>query len=161
QRRPRRQDRADGAQLQGDVRRRGQRRRQGREAGAGRLGRAVVGLMPLAASHPLRSRKRPSREVPTMNRLLASVLPAALVLAAPASPARGDALPAKYQEAISKGLDWLARQQFPDGHWEAQGGQYPVAMTGLGGMAFLMEGSTIREGKYQQQIRKAVDWFTR
>jgi hypothetical protein len=28
-------------------------------------------------------------------------------------------------------------------------------------MAFLMEGSTIREGKYQQQIRKAVEWFMR
>ncbi len=95
-----------------------------------------------------------------MNRLLVFVLPAALALAG-AAPARGEELPAKYQEAVTKGLDWLARQQFPDGHWEAQGGQYPVAMTALGGMAFLMEGSTLREGKYQVPIRKAVDWYLR
>ena len=34
-------------------------------------------------------------------------------------------------------------------------------MTGMAGMAFLMEGSTLHEGKYQHQIRKAVDWFIR
>lgn len=96
-----------------------------------------------------------------MNRLLVSFLPAALLLVAATPRACADELPPKYLEAINRGLDWLARQQFPDGHWEAQGGQYPVAMTALGGMAFLMEGSTIREGKYQQPIRKAVDWFLR
>jgi hypothetical protein len=96
-----------------------------------------------------------------MKHVLVFVLPAALLLAG-AGGARGDDLPPKYQEAVYKGLDWLAKQQFPDGHWEAQAGQpYPMAMTGLAGMAFLMEGSTIREGKYQQQIRKAVDWFMR
>ena len=44
----------------------------------------------------------------------------------------------------------------------AQAGQpYPMAMTGLAGMAFLMEGSTVREGKYQAQLRRAVEWFLR
>src|SRR5436305_279961 len=32
-------------------------------------------------------------------------------------------------------------------------------MTALAGMSLLMEGSTIREGKYAEKIRKAVDWF--
>jgi hypothetical protein len=97
-----------------------------------------------------------------MNRALLHVLGAVLMFAAVVpSRACGDELPQKWQEAIGKGLEWLAKQQFPDGHWEAQGGQYPMAMTGLAGMAFLMEGSTIREGKYQQQIRKAVEWFMR
>ena len=32
-------------------------------------------------------------------------------------------------------------------------------MTGLAGMALLMEGSTIREGKYGDNIRRAVDWL--
>jgi len=32
-------------------------------------------------------------------------------------------------------------------------------MTGLAGMALLMEGSTLREGKYSSNLRRAVDWF--
>ena len=96
-----------------------------------------------------------------MNRLLVFVLPAALLLGGAGNQrACAEELPPKYREAVSKGLDWLAKQQMPDGHWEAQAGQpYPMAMTGLAGMAFLMEGSTLREGKYQAQIRRAVDWF--
>src|SRR5207302_8282359 len=34
-----------------------------------------------------------------------------------------------------------------------------TSMTGLAGMCFLMEGSTLREGKYSDQISKAVGWF--
>ena len=45
------------------------------------------------------------------------------------------------------------------GFWAANGDQYPVSMTGLAGMALLMEGSTIREGKYAAHIRKAADWL--
>ena len=41
-----------------------------------------------------------------------------------------------------------------------QGGAYKTAMTALAGMAFLMEGSTLREGRYTDQIKKAVEWFT-
>ncbi len=32
-------------------------------------------------------------------------------------------------------------------------------MTGISGMALLMEGSTIREGKYKDNIRRAADWL--
>ena len=96
-----------------------------------------------------------------MNRSLLFVLPAALLLWSPAGQrAAANELPPKYEEAVTKGLEWLSKQQFADGHWEAQAGQpYPMAMTGLAGMAFLMEGSTLRDGKYQLPIRKAVDWF--
>jgi len=79
-------------------------------------------------------------------------------LALPAG-ARADELPKEYRDCVNKGLDWLAKQQHPDGHWEAGGGQYPLTMTGVSGMAFLMEGSTIREGKYSERIRKAADWI--
>src|SRR5213079_2106497 len=34
-----------------------------------------------------------------------------------------------------------------------------VTMTAISGMAMLMEGSTIREGKYRDHIRRAVDWL--
>src|SRR5438105_1650708 len=75
------------------------------------------------------------------------------------SAARAEDLPADVRAAVDKGLTWLAKNQAPDGHWEANGGAYPTTMTALGGMAILMEGSTIRNGKYSEKIRKAVDWF--
>ncbi|MFN4260331.1 MAG: prenyltransferase/squalene oxidase repeat-containing protein [Gemmataceae bacterium] len=71
----------------------------------------------------------------------------------------GRELEPKYREAVEKGLAWVAETQFADGHWEANNGQYPTAMTALAGMALLMEGSTMREGKYARNIRQAVDWF--
>lgn len=48
------------------------------------------------------------------------------------------------ESAIEKGLEYLKKTQAPDGHWEAQGGQYPTTLTALAGMAFLMEGSTLK-----------------
>jgi hypothetical protein len=74
-------------------------------------------------------------------------------------PARGEEIPEKYKESIKRGLDYLAKTQVKDGHWAANGDHHPVAMTGLAGMALLMEGSTVRDGKYAPQIRKAVDWL--
>jgi squalene cyclase len=65
----------------------------------------------------------------------------------------------RLEESIEKGLEWLKKTQAQDGHWEAQGGQYPTTMTALAGMCFLMEGSTLKEGKYSDQVQKAVQWF--
>ncbi|QJW99442.1 prenyltransferase/squalene oxidase repeat-containing protein [Frigoriglobus tundricola] len=62
--------------------------------------------------------------------------------------------------AVSRGLEWLKKGQARDGHWDVGGGRYSVAMTALAGMCFLMEGSTLREGKYTDQVKKAVDWLT-
>jgi hypothetical protein len=76
-----------------------------------------------------------------------------------ALPARADEIPENVQRAIDKGLDWLDRTQNRDGHFDANGGQYPTTMTALGGMCFLMEGSTLRQGKYSNNIRRAVDWL--
>jgi hypothetical protein len=70
-----------------------------------------------------------------------------------------DEIEPKYRGAINKGLEYLARTQHRDGHWEANGGAYPVTMTSMAGLALLLEGSTIREGKYAYRIRKAVDWL--
>src|SRR6267143_485466 len=73
--------------------------------------------------------------------------------------ARADEIPEKYKEHIKKGLDYLAKTQQKDGHWAANGDHHPVAMTGLAGLAMLMEGSTVRDGKYATNIRKATDWL--
>jgi len=71
---------------------------------------------------------------------------------------RADDIPPDVQKCIDKGLDWLAKTQKADGRWEGNQGQYATAMTGLAGMAMLMEGSTLREGKYAPNIRKAIQW---
>src|SRR5262249_21465447 len=81
------------------------------------------------------------------------------LLALAARSVRADELPENYRTVVNKGLEYLAKQQFKDGHWGANGDNYPVSMTGLAGLAMLMEGSTIREGKYSQNIRKAADWL--
>lgn len=72
---------------------------------------------------------------------------------------KADTVPKKYRNSIKKGLEWLAKEQAKDGSWSANGNQYPVAMTGLAGVAMLMEGSTVRSGKYSKNIRKATDWL--
>lgn len=71
--------------------------------------------------------------------------------AAPLSPAE--------EKVVEKALTWLTRNQHRDGHWEATGGQYPIAMTSLAGMALLMEGSTPAQGKYQDNINRAIDYL--
>jgi hypothetical protein len=66
----------------------------------------------------------------------------------------------KVGESVERGLEWLKRQQAQDGHWEADNGSYRTAMTALAGMCFLMEGSNLRQGKYTDQVVRAVDWLT-
>jgi hypothetical protein len=88
--------------------------------------------------------------------LLVGVLAGALAVV-PA--ARAEELPPKYRPVVERGLEWLVRQQARDGHWETAGGNFHTAMTGMAGMAILMEGSTIREGKYRQNIRRAADYL--
>jgi hypothetical protein len=94
-----------------------------------------------------------------MERFFAVALPAILLAGLRSPFARGEELPPKLQAATNKALEWLAKQQARDGHWEAAGGQFATAMTGIAGMALLMEGSTIREGKYSSNIRRAVDYL--
>lgn len=93
-----------------------------------------------------------------MKKYLAAAFGALAIAWFAALPAPADELPAKYKDSVRKGLDYLKKQQFKDGHWGANGDNYPVSMTGLAGLAMLMEGSNVREGPYSQQIRKAADW---
>jgi hypothetical protein len=95
-----------------------------------------------------------------MKSLIAGSLLGGLVLVGLNSrQVHGDEIPEKYRPTVDKALQYLVKQQFKDGHWGANGDQYPVSMTGLTGIAMLMEGSTIREGKYATNIRRAADWL--
>ena len=70
------------------------------------------------------------------------------------------AVDAQTKEVVTAGLEWLASQQHKAGHWTAQG-RYPTAMTSLAGLAFLCEGSTTTQGRYAENIRRAVDFLSR
>jgi hypothetical protein len=92
----------------------------------------------------------------------ASVFLALLALFFTSVPlARAEDVPEKYRETIRKGLEWVAKTQARDGSWDGNNGQNPVTMTSLGGMVLLMEGSTLREGKYADNLRRAVDWLVK
>ncbi|MCS6978331.1 MAG: terpene cyclase/mutase family protein [Gemmatales bacterium] len=65
----------------------------------------------------------------------------------------------RYKPVIDRGLQWLAKQQARDGHWEAMNGTYPVPMTALAGLALMAEGSTPAQGKYAKEIDNAVEYL--
>src|SRR5262249_44349668 len=83
----------------------------------------------------------------------------ALVLLAKPTQAHGEEIPKEDRETIAKGLKSLAEHQMKDGHWEGVNGEYAIPCTSLAGMAFLCEGSTMREGKYRDNIRRAVNYI--
>jgi rhamnogalacturonyl hydrolase YesR len=89
------------------------------------------------------------------------ILVVALLAVFDAGQARADELLEKYRKPVEKGLDWLAKQQNDKGYWGVSAGNdtYCISMTALSGMALLMEGSTIKEGKYAANIRKATDFL--
>lgn len=70
-------------------------------------------------------------------------------------------LKAQLDAKARKALDWLAKQQKPTGYFEANTGQYRIAMTALSGLAFLCEGSTANTGRYKKNIQKAVNYLAK
>ena len=66
---------------------------------------------------------------------------------------------ADVDQAVRGALDYLAGLQKRQGYWEANQGQYRVAMTALAGTAMLAEGSTTTTGRYAKNIRLAVDYL--
>jgi hypothetical protein len=84
----------------------------------------------------------------------------ATLMLPPAAPVSAGIENARVRKAVSGGLDWLAYHQHKLGHWTAQG-RYPTAMTALAGIAMLSEGSTATQGKYAENIRRAVDYLVR
>jgi hypothetical protein len=71
-------------------------------------------------------------------------------------PCKGDDA---VDRTVRQSLDYLSTLQKRQGYWEANQGQYRVAMTALAGTAMLAEGSTTTTGRYSKQIRLAVDYL--
>ena len=89
--------------------------------------------------------------------LLSAAMLAQFLTAAPSAASIDNP---RTRKVVGQGLDWLAYNQHKLGHWTAQG-RYPTAMTALSGLAFLCEGSTVTQGKYSENIRRAVDYVIR
>jgi len=89
------------------------------------------------------------------------VLAGGLFVALLAAPTRahGEEIPKEYRETVKKGLEFLAKTQMKDGKWEGINGEYVIPCTSLAGMAFLCEGSTLKEGKYRDNLRRAVNFI--
>ena len=69
----------------------------------------------------------------------------------------------RVKAAIDAGLAYLANTQGRDGSWSNRGryGAYPVAMTGLAGIALLMDGNTTTQGRYAPQVDRAARYLVR
>lgn len=76
------------------------------------------------------------------------------------------------EDAVERGLVWLARQQHPDGHWSIDdfpGEKSPdagigsfhsdSAATGLALLAYLGAGYTHQSGTYQETVKRGMTWL--
>jgi hypothetical protein len=83
---------------------------------------------------------------------------AVLVLLA-ASPApiwaqSEDEITPESEAALDRGLDWLARNQGPDGNW----GSSDLGLVSMGALAFMAAGHAPGRGKYGRELDKALDY---
>jgi len=72
------------------------------------------------------------------------------------------------EPAIRSALDWLARNQQPNGSWpspafkdkkEGFDYSYSIGLTGLALLAYLAEGHTHRTGDYTRTVQKGIDYL--
>jgi hypothetical protein len=67
---------------------------------------------------------------------------------------RGDEITDKQRLSVSKGLDWLAKAQQPDGCYSK--GSSGAGITGLAGLAFMSAGNLPGRGKYGDNVAKCL-----
>jgi len=79
------------------------------------------------------------------------------------------------EQALKDALEWMARHQAPDGHWDCDGftqrclgtpaclgpGEeaHDVGVTGLCLLAFMGDGHTTRQGLYKETVTRALVWL--
>jgi hypothetical protein len=97
-----------------------------------------------------------SRNITSASRRLPAALAFILAIACGAA-SFGDDVSRQLDDAISGGLDFLAKAQNPDGSFD--GGGPKLAVTGLALMSMLASGNTPDEGKYGLTVRAAEDYL--
>jgi prenyltransferase beta subunit len=65
------------------------------------------------------------------------------------------------QQAVARGLEYLASRQQADGSFGTGGYGAACAFTALAGLAFMADGNLPGRGKYGVNVRNAVDFITR
>lgn len=66
------------------------------------------------------------------------------------------------QDALERGLMWLARTQESNGSWNCakyEGGNYDTSVTSLAILAFLGAGNSAKDGKYRRNVRSAQEYL--
>ncbi|MBI1324317.1 prenyltransferase [bacterium] len=63
------------------------------------------------------------------------------------------------ERAVTNGLDWLAKQQAPDGSFGSGTYRGNLAVTSLAGLAFMANGSSPGRGPYGTQIERALGYI--
>jgi hypothetical protein len=71
---------------------------------------------------------------------------------------RGDEITPRQQQAVEKGLVWLANHQGKDGSFGGDGMGKHAGITGLAGLAFMEAGNLPNRGKYGENVSKCVDF---
>lgn len=61
------------------------------------------------------------------------------------------------QVALQKGLDWLARNQGPEGNWESN----DLGLVSMGALAFLSAGHMPGRGPYGENVERAIGYVVR
>ena len=80
-------------------------------------------------------------------------------LAATPSQVNGNEITTDQQHAVTRGLDFLASRQAPDGSYGGGGGYgATAAITSLAGLAFMADGNLPGRGKYGDIVRKAEEF---
>ena len=77
----------------------------------------------------------------------------------PAAEAVAADVKSNVRRVTDRGLQWLASRQSRRGDWSGNNDRYPTAMTALAGLALLCEGSTTTQGKYAENIERAVTYL--
>ncbi len=72
--------------------------------------------------------------------------------------AEGDwEITAQSDKALARGLDWLARNQGPDGNWQSN----DLGLVSTGALAFLSAGHLPGRGRHGQATQRALDYVVR
>jgi hypothetical protein len=58
------------------------------------------------------------------------------------------------EQALQRGLDWLANNQGPEGNWTSN----DLGLVSLGAMAFMASGHTPGRGRYGSTVQRALDY---